>query len=109
MRSVVDESPDRVLIGEIYLPLERLVTYYGHGLGGVHLPFNFSLLNSPWRARSIAKLIDEYEAALPPGGWLTGFWATMIGRESRAVSVTHRPCRRYAVADPSGDADDLLR
>jgi alpha-glucosidase len=69
MRQVTDEFADRVLIGEIYLPLERLVAYYGRDLGGVHLPFNFSLLSAPWHARTIAKLIDEYEAALPPGGW----------------------------------------
>ena len=69
MRSVVDEFSDRVLIGEIYLPLDRLVAYYGRGLSGVHLPFNFSLLSAPWRARTLATLIDEYEAALPPCGW----------------------------------------
>jgi alpha-glucosidase len=69
MRRVVEEFSDRVLIGEIYLPIERLVAYYGRDLAGVHLPFNFSLLSAPWHARSIAKLIDEYEAALPPNGW----------------------------------------
>ena len=42
MRYVVDEFSDRVLIGEIYLPIERLVAYYGRDLAGVHLPFNFS-------------------------------------------------------------------
>ena len=35
----------------------------------MHLPFNFSLLNTPWDAPSIARLIAEYEAALPAGGW----------------------------------------
>src|SRR3954471_1828483 len=69
MRRVVDEFADRVLIGEIYLPVERLVAYYGRDLSGVHLPFNFSLLRAPWNARAIASLIDEYEAALPDGGW----------------------------------------
>jgi alpha-glucosidase len=69
MRRVADEFGDRLLIGEIYLPTERLVAYYGRDLTGVHLPFNFSLLSAPWHARTIAKLIDEYEAALPPGGW----------------------------------------
>ena len=69
MRRVVDEFSSRVLIGEIYLPVERLVAYYGRDLGGVHLPFNFSLLGTRWHARTIAKLIDEYEAALPAGGW----------------------------------------
>ncbi|MFL5072294.1 MAG: alpha-amylase family glycosyl hydrolase [Xanthobacteraceae bacterium] len=69
LRRVVDEFDDRVLIGEIYLPIERLVAYYGRDLTGTHLPFNFSLLQSRWNARAIAKLIDEYESALPSGGW----------------------------------------
>jgi alpha-glucosidase len=69
MRDVVDEFGERVLIGEIYLPVERLVTYYGRDLRGVHLPFNFSLLSAPWHAGTIGKLIQEYEAALPEGGW----------------------------------------
>jgi alpha-glucosidase len=69
MRRVVDEFSDRVLIGEIYLPIERLVAYYGHDLAGVHLPFNFTLLNAPWKARAVECLIDEYERALPPRGW----------------------------------------
>ena len=69
LRRVMDEFPDRVLIGEIYLPIDRLVTYYGRNLEGANLPFNFALLDAPWEARGIARLIDGYEAALPPGGW----------------------------------------
>jgi alpha-glucosidase len=69
MRMIVDEFSDRVLIGEIYLPIERLVAYYGRDLQGLHLPFNFALLSTSWQARLIAQLIDEYEFALPPGGW----------------------------------------
>jgi alpha-glucosidase len=69
MRRVIDEFSDRVLIGEIYLPIERLMTYYGRDLSALHFPFNFSLIGARWQARSIAKLIDEYEEALPPGAW----------------------------------------
>ncbi len=69
LRRVIDEYEDRVLIGEIYLPIERLVAYYGAALEGAHLPFNFQLLQTSWNARAIAALIDEYEAALPSGGW----------------------------------------
>ena len=68
-RSLVDQYHDRVLIGEIYLPLERLVAYYGEDLTGVHLPFNFQLLFSSWRATALASLIDEYERLLPAGAW----------------------------------------
>jgi alpha-glucosidase len=69
LRRVVDEFDARVLIGEIYLPFERLVAYYGRDLGGVHLPFNFVLIRAPWHARTVAQLIDEYELLLPAGGW----------------------------------------
>ena len=69
LRRVVDEFEDRVLIGEIYLPIERLVAYYGASLDGVHLPFNFQLLQARWHARGISTLIEHYEHALPSGGW----------------------------------------
>jgi alpha-glucosidase len=69
MRRAVSAFPDCLLIGELYLPIERLVAYYGRDLDGLHLPFNFSLLSAPWHGGSIAKLITEYETALPPGGW----------------------------------------
>ena len=69
MRRLFDEYPERVLIGEIYLPVERLVAYYGPGLTGAHLPFNFQLVQAKWDARHIARVVAEYEAALPEGGW----------------------------------------
>lgn len=69
LRRVVDEFDDRLLIGEIYLPVERLGAYYGQAREGVHLPFNFSLLEVAWEARALENLIARYEKALPPGGW----------------------------------------
>lgn len=74
MRDIADSygatgQGERVLIGEIYLPIERLMHYYGQKRAGVHLPFNFQLIEAPWQARALAKLIADYEAALPPGGW----------------------------------------
>jgi alpha-glucosidase len=69
MRAVLDEYPDRVLIGEIYLPIEELVTHFGRDLKGAHLPFNFQLIQSAWNAPSIAEIMHEYEAALPRGAW----------------------------------------
>ena len=45
LRRLLDEYPERVLIGEIYLPLERLMSYYGAGasgdMRGAHLPLQF--------------------------------------------------------------------
>jgi alpha-glucosidase len=60
---------ERLLIGEIYLPVDRLMRYYGGGRPEVQLPFNFQLIDTPWEARSLATMITNYEAALPPGGW----------------------------------------
>jgi alpha-glucosidase len=69
MRRVMDAYPERVLIGEIWLPNERLVAYYGKDLKGAHLPFNFQLIGAAWDPRVIEGIIEEYESALPPGGW----------------------------------------
>jgi alpha-glucosidase len=74
----------RVLIGEIYLPLTELVTYYGlpekretgemtapetPELNGANLPFNFHLILTEWKAGAIAEIVRTYERLLPPGGW----------------------------------------
>jgi alpha-glucosidase len=69
LRDVVEEYSERLLIGEIYLPIERLVEYYGRNNEGLHLPFNFQLITSPWRGDAIRDLINEYEAAIPKDGW----------------------------------------
>jgi alpha-glucosidase len=91
MRSLLETYPgDRLLIGEIYLPVDELVKYYGASapegteeapqdltaaaitgprLKGAQLPFNFHLIQTAWKADAIACLIRDYEAALPPGAW----------------------------------------
>ena len=69
MRQVVDVYNDRLIIGEVYLPLQQLMAYYGPQRNGVHMPFNFQLLTLPWHAHEIAATIDQYEGALPAEGW----------------------------------------
>lgn len=69
-RAIADDYGDRLLVGEICLPVPILMQYYGSAdAPGVHLPFNFQLLDTGWDAAALAALITEYEAALPPGGW----------------------------------------
>jgi alpha-glucosidase len=94
MRQVLDEFDERVLIGEIYLPVERLVSYYGVNNDGAHLPFNFQLLASAWDARGIAGLIDQYERALPAGGWPN--WVLGNHDNSRIASRVGLPQARVA-------------
>jgi len=69
MRRVLDGYSGRMMVGEVYLPIERLVAYYGEGGAGVHMPFNFQLITLPWSARNIATAVRQYEAALPSYGW----------------------------------------
>ncbi len=69
MRVLLDRYSERMLIGEIYLPIHKLVTYYGKDNQGAHLPFNFQLLTLPWNARVISSAVSEYEGALPSQGW----------------------------------------
>ena len=69
MREVIDEYEERLLIGELYLPIERLVAYYGPNGDILHLPHNFHLLRQPWDALHIGAVIDFYEGRLPDFAW----------------------------------------
>jgi alpha-glucosidase len=68
-RALADSYGDRLLVGEIVLPIDELMHYYGQNRPGVHLPFNFQLVEAPWDATTLRQMIASYEAALPPGGW----------------------------------------
>ncbi|QNN65411.1 DUF3459 domain-containing protein [Sphingomonas rhizophila] len=70
MRRLADSYGDRLLVGEIFLPNDRLCAWYGNDeRPEVHLPFNFALIENAWNAETIGRLVADYEAALPPGGW----------------------------------------
>jgi len=69
MRGVVNDYDDRMLVGEIYLPVERLMAYYGASGNGAHLPFNFQLIRLPWKAAEVAAAVERYEALLPSYAW----------------------------------------
>ena len=84
MRGVLNEYSERVLIGEIYLPVRELVRYYGKDLDGANLPFNFHLIQTEWNAEKIAALIHEYEHELPAGAWPN--WVMGNHDQSRVAS-----------------------
>ncbi|MFN8484105.1 MAG: alpha-amylase family glycosyl hydrolase [Anaerolineae bacterium] len=69
MRRVLDSYEERMMVGEIYLPYERLMTYYGADMDECHMPFNFQLIESKWGAEIVRGVVEAYEAALPAGGW----------------------------------------
>lgn len=93
-RQVVDSYDERLIIGEVYLPLHRLVTYYGPSNNGAHLPFNFMLISLPWQAREIGSAIDQYESALPSQGWPN--W--VLGNHDRPRIVSRVGFRQAKVA-----------
>ena len=109
MRRVIDEFEHRVLIGEIYLPLHRLIAYYGNDLAGAQMPFNFALLSTLWSARSIEKIIADYEARIAGRGV-----AELGARQSRSAAGREPrrkgagAGRRDAAADLAGNADAVL-
>jgi alpha-glucosidase len=70
LRRVTQEFPERVLVGEMYLPVQELVRYYGRESdSGIHLPYNFQLIVLPWRAMDVFAGINAYEASLPLFAW----------------------------------------
>jgi alpha-glucosidase len=66
MRSVADEYPGRLLIGEAYLPVERLARYLGAGAaGGFQRMFDFELPHIDWGAEPLLRTIARAEQFTP--------------------------------------------
>jgi alpha-glucosidase len=94
MRQVMDEYDERVMIGELYLPIDQLVTYYGEEESEAHLPFNFQLVGAPWDAAHIRSIVDRYEASLPEDGWPN--WVLGNHDQSRIATRIGRAQARLA-------------
>jgi alpha-glucosidase len=100
MRTIVDRYDERVLIGELYLPVERVVQYYGEQLDEIHLPFNFQLVTMPtWEASIVRQAVDKYEAVLPSQAWPN--W--VLGNHDRS-----RIASRVGGREPARTAQMLL-
>ena len=70
LRSVVEDFADRLMIGEVVLPPDRAVAYYGDDLDEAHFPHNFALTElRDWSAEEVRAVVEGYEAVLPAGAW----------------------------------------
>jgi alpha-glucosidase len=59
----------KLLIGETPVPVDKLAAFYGNGSDELGLAFNFNFINAPFRAPEMRAIVEETEAALPPGAW----------------------------------------
>jgi alpha-glucosidase len=69
IRAVIDEFPDRVLLGEVQGGVDRIGEFYDNARPRFHLPLNFLLLDTQWDAASLAANIDQYLNSIPDGAW----------------------------------------
>jgi alpha-glucosidase len=96
LRAVVDEFPDRVLLGEVDTSHDRIAQFYGDANRPIiHLPLNYRLLDTPWEAPKIAAMIEEYLSSIPQHGrpcWVIGSHdkkriASVLGPEQARVAA----------------------
>jgi alpha-glucosidase len=74
LRGVADEYPERLLVGEAYLPVERLARYLGDGVSdGFQRTFDFELTLVDWGAEPFRRTIERAERFTPP--WAEPTWA----------------------------------
>jgi alpha-glucosidase len=76
LRNVLNEFGERVMIGEIWVPLEERMKFHGENGNEFHMPFNFDFITlgdhrntQMWQAATYRELVEAYEAGLPAGGW----------------------------------------
>jgi alpha-glucosidase len=69
-RALVDTYPEpKALLGETPVAVPELAAYYGDGRDELHLAFNFPFISSPVDPDALRAVVEQTEAALPPGAW----------------------------------------
>jgi alpha-glucosidase len=97
MRRVVDEFDGRMLAGELVLPIDGVVTYYGNDKQPeLHLPLNLHLTWTDWTAEELSQVIESYQQHLPQHGWPTWTISThdfprvaarVLGEQTRVAAM----------------------
>lgn len=69
-RSAERVKPGSLLLGESYIPIERLARYLGDRPGDAFdLVFDFPFLSSDWEAGALRRAVEAAEGHFPPSGW----------------------------------------
>ncbi|SNS17078.1 alpha-glucosidase [Geodermatophilus pulveris] len=104
IRRVVDEFPDRMIVGEVYLLDLRRVLAYLAGGDQLHLAHNFVFVHLPWDAGAFRTAIEEFEAQAEPEAWPAWFLGNhdhpriATRYDAAAGEGGHGPARARAVA-----------
>jgi alpha-glucosidase len=75
IRRVVDEYPDRMLVGEVYLFDLRRVVSYVQGGDKLDLAHNFVFVKLPWSAEAFRTAVDQFDALADAASWPAWFLA----------------------------------
>jgi alpha-glucosidase len=100
IRRVVDEFPDRMLVGEVYLFDMRRVVNYVRGGDKLDLAHNFVFVKLPWSADAFRQAVDEFDALADTASWPAWFLANHDHPRvaSRFDTDGQGPARARAVA-----------
>ncbi|WNM56618.1 alpha-amylase family glycosyl hydrolase [Candidatus Nitrospira allomarina] len=77
MRRVAEEfGDDKMLAGELYLPVPQVTAYYGNETRELHLPLTMKLAWTPWTVEDLARSVQSYIQDVPPHGWPSWIFST---------------------------------
>ena len=72
LRSWTDDHPGAVMVGEASSDTPGGPhTFYGVDADELHMVFNFRLLKSAWDPQAFRRIIQDWDASVPPRGWPT--------------------------------------
>lgn len=104
LRKLLDEYPDRMMVGEINtMEPEVVASYYGQGNNELHLGFDFAfalgkwLPYHGWKASIFKKAVSNLEKFLPRPAWPCYFLSN------------HDACRHFSAYDKRGSGEARAR
>ncbi|VTU37365.1 Oligo-1,6-glucosidase [Variovorax sp. PBL-H6] len=70
LRQAVEPFGDRVLLGEVDTSGDRIADFYGSAERPIlHLPLNYGLLDAPWEADGVRRMLEDYLELVLAQGW----------------------------------------
>ncbi len=98
LRTWTNDYPGAVMVGEASSDTPGgPAAFYGKGTDELHMVFDFRMLKSSWDPQRFRRLIQQWDRAVPPGGWPT------------QVLSNHDNSRHYSRYSRGVDAETAAR
>ncbi len=93
--NILEGYGNKFMVTESHIQLPEMIKMYKTCNSNVHFPFNFNLMDAPWKVKDVKKLVDKFDKSLGTEDWPNYVLgnhdaprlATRIGKPQTAIAA----------------------